>query len=206
LTYTPVTSTLSVPIISVSAVTGSTSVSTGALVVAGGVGIAGTINVGGKLVINDSTDATSISTGAIIATGGVGISKNLVVGGAVSIGTPVASTVIPSIISNNMQLASFTKTGIIGSAPTTLDTYDATVYRSARYTIQIVDSGKVHVTEITLLHNGIDVYINEYGISTSAGELGAFNASFATTTVTLLFTPSTATSMTIKVVRMCITL
>jgi hypothetical protein len=206
LTYTPVTSTLSVPIISVSAVTGSTSVSTGALVVAGGVGIAGTINVGGKLVINDSTDATSISTGAIIATGGVGISKNLVVGGAVSIGTPVASTVIPSIISNNMQLASFTKTGIIGSAPTTLDTYDATVYRSARYTIQIVDSGKVHVTEITLLHNGIDVYINEYGISTSAGELGAFNASFATNTVTLLFTPSTATSMTIKVVRMCITL
>lgn len=206
LTYTPVTSTFSSPSISVSAVTVSTSALTGALVVAGGVGIAGTVNIGGKLVINDITDVTSTITGSVVTAGGVGIAKNLVVGGAVTVGSPVASTVIPSIISNNMQIASFTKTGIIGSAATSLDTYNATVFRSARYTIQIVDAGKVHVTEITLLHNGIDVYINEYGISTSAGELGVFNASFVVSTVTLLFTPSAASSMTIKVVRMCITL
>ena len=206
LTYTPATSTFSAPIISVSAVTASTSVSTGALVVAGGVGIGGTANIGGKIVINDTTDAASTVTGSIVTAGGVGIAKNLVVGGAVTVGTPVASTVIPAIISNNMQLSSFTKTGIIGSASTPLDTYDATVYRSARYTVQIVDSGKVHITEITLLHNGTDVFINEYGISTSAGELGVFNASLVAGTVTLLFTPSAATSMTIKVVRMCITL
>ena len=206
LTYTPATSTFSAPIISVSAATASTSALTGALVVAGGAGISGTVNIGGKIVINDTTDATSTVTGSIVTAGGAGIAKNLVVGGAVTVGTLVASTVIPAIISNNMQLASFTKTGIIGSASTPLDTYDATVYRSARYTIQIVDGVKVHVTEITLLHNGTDVYINEYGISTSAGELGAFNASFVAGTVTLLFTPAAAVSMTIKVVRMCITL
>lgn len=92
-------------------VTESTSPSTGALVVRGGVGVAKNLNVGGngdvngnfnvdgnfsvggsttftgpssfggKLNITDATQSTSITTGAITVAGGVGIGKNLNVGG-----------------------------------------------------------------------------------------------------------------------------
>lgn len=52
----------------------STSTSTGALQVAGGVGVAENLNVGGVTKVTDSTASSSKTTGAVIVTGGVGIS------------------------------------------------------------------------------------------------------------------------------------
>lgn len=54
-------------------VTDSTTTSNGALIVAGGVGIAKNLNVGGITTINDTTEATDSSTGALIVSGGIGI-------------------------------------------------------------------------------------------------------------------------------------
>lgn len=67
---------------------GSSSPSTGALVVAGGTGIGENLYVGGSaffdgpLSVTDDTESTSTTTGALIVTGGVGIGKRLNVGGA----------------------------------------------------------------------------------------------------------------------------
>ena len=56
----------------------------GALVVAGGVGIGGDLNVGGTFGLTSSTDSTSKDTGAfILANGGLGIEKNIVAGGGI---------------------------------------------------------------------------------------------------------------------------
>jgi hypothetical protein len=63
----------------------STSCTTGALVVDGGVGIAKNLNVCGKLDLNNDTESTSCTTGALIVDGGVGIAKNLNVCGSVTI-------------------------------------------------------------------------------------------------------------------------
>jgi hypothetical protein len=56
-----------------------------------------------------------------------------------------------------------------------------------------------------LTHDTTNAYINEYGIITNNGELGVFSATIDSTNVTLTFTPSTVSSMIIKVVRFGIT-
>ena len=61
--------------------TQSTSSSTGAVIVSGGVGIAKNVYAGGTVTIADTTQSTSSSTGAVIVSGGVGIAKNVHLGG-----------------------------------------------------------------------------------------------------------------------------
>ncbi|KAJ3371231.1 hypothetical protein GGF31_003408 [Allomyces arbusculus] len=60
--------------------TESTSTSTGALVVPGGVGIAKNLNVGGIGHIYNTTQSTSLSTGAFVVDGGAAVAKSLNVG------------------------------------------------------------------------------------------------------------------------------
>jgi hypothetical protein len=59
--------------------TASTTKTTGALTVAGGVGISGAVNCGATIVA-DTTDSSSTTTGALQTTGGAGIAKSLWVG------------------------------------------------------------------------------------------------------------------------------
>ena len=99
---------------------GSTSPSTGALVVNGGVGIGQNLNVGGtanfggatsfggKLLVTDATSSGSTTTGAAVVTGGVGIGKELNVGGATSLGSSLA-VVGASSFSNTLQVTGATK-------------------------------------------------------------------------------------------------
>jgi len=59
--------------------TGSGSTSTGALIVSGGVGIGGSLNVGSDVIINGGRESNSTSTGSLIVRGGVGITGGLYV-------------------------------------------------------------------------------------------------------------------------------
>jgi hypothetical protein len=61
--------------LNISGTADSTSSTTGALIVSGGVGIAKSVNIGG------TTDSTSSTTGALIVSGGFGISKSVNIGG-----------------------------------------------------------------------------------------------------------------------------
>ena len=71
----------------------STSTSTGAVVNAGGEGIAGNLYVGGNIVTTATTKSVSTASGAIIASGGVGVAGNVYVGGNINI---IATTVTTS--------------------------------------------------------------------------------------------------------------
>lgn len=58
-----------------------------------------------------------------------------------------------------------------------------------------------------LFHDGSNVYMTEYGISTNLGELGTFDSTIGAGTVTLNFQANyTPTSMTVKTMRTAITL
>ena len=88
---------------SFSANTASSNTSTGSVIVTGGVGMSGDLNVGGNiysigsLKVNSSTASSNTSTGSIIVTGGVGISGNLNVGGSfTAAGTNFTSNVVVS--------------------------------------------------------------------------------------------------------------
>jgi hypothetical protein len=63
--------------------TASSSTSTGALVSAGGVGVAGAVNAGGPINTTDTTVSSSATTGAIVAAGGAGIAGAINAGGAI---------------------------------------------------------------------------------------------------------------------------
>ena len=75
------------------------------------VGIGSTIpdvklDVGGKAIIDDTTQTTSVSTGALVVSGGVGIGKSLFVGGDMS----VAGTLTYEDVTNT-ETAGITTTG-----------------------------------------------------------------------------------------------
>jgi hypothetical protein len=166
-----------------------------------------TISAGGVVSITNSTDSNATNNGALVVTGGVGIGKNLTVGTAVTVGTATTQTVVNSFYSNNTLLSSYTSGFIQTNSAINLDTFSALTYRTAKYLVQIVDGTKIHVEEILVFHDGTNVYMTEYAISTSQGELGTFDAGLASNTITLTFTANyTPTQMTIKMSRQTITL
>lgn len=88
--------------------TASTAATTGALTVAGGVGIAGNEYVGGLLRVTDATASTSSSTGAAVITGGVGIGGSANVGGNLTVtGSVNASINAQSITGKSLTLGDF---------------------------------------------------------------------------------------------------
>lgn len=172
----------------------------------GALDVEGNVLFQSGLRITTSTNSTSTITGAVVVTGGVGIGKDVHIGGTITVGLPNDGVSVPAINSNNVQLASYTSNVITGSSPVNLDQWSSTVYRTARYTAQVVDGNNVHVSEIVVFHNGTNAYLNEYGVTTSNGELGTFSATYIGGYVIMSFTPVSATAMTIKLARTTITL
>jgi hypothetical protein len=80
--------------LSVSGTTATTSPTTGALTVAGGVGVGGDVQIGGKAVVGSTVDATSPTTGAVTVAGGVGIAKSVNVGGTTDSTTITTGAVV----------------------------------------------------------------------------------------------------------------
>jgi hypothetical protein len=135
----------------------------------------------------------------LVVTGGVGIGGALNVGGA-------GSFAATGVTIGNTLVSSYTSGLITTNSAQNLDTFSTSTYRTARYTIQVYDATKVHITEMTIFHDNTTVYKNEYGISSNTGELGSFDATLAGGTITLTFTPNyTPSAMTIKASRTAIT-
>ncbi len=160
------------------------------------------------LTITESQNSNATTNGAVRVSGGVGIVRDVFVGGSITAGATLAatsSTVVPAMFSNNFLLSSYTSGIISGVTKVDLDSYSSTVYRSARYFVQIVDGSNVHISEISLFHDGVKAYINEYGIATNNGQLGTFDAELTLGNVIVNFTPDNATNMQIKMVRIGVT-
>ena len=166
-----------------------------------------TVSVAGIESITNTIDSNATNNGALVVSGGVGIAKNLVVGTAITVASATTQTVVNSFYSNNTLLSNYTSGYIQTNALISLDSYSALTYRTAKYVVQVVDGAKIHVEEILVFHDGTNVYMTEYAISTSQGELGTFDATLASNNITLNFTPNyTPTQMTIKMTRQTITL
>lgn len=169
----------------------------------------------GKSKIADGTSVTSTNTGALQVVGGVGVGQNLFVGGIVTAGgAPVASATVSGFVTNNALIATYTSPAISTTSTQNLDTFSTSTYRTAKYLVQLVDTGaaipRVHTTEMMIFHDGGNVYKSEYGIVSNVGELGTFDATITGGNVQLTFTPSfptlTPSALTIKVYRTGITL
>jgi hypothetical protein len=104
----------------ITSTTTSTSTTTGALVVNGGVGIAGVGIIGGNIVAAATTTSTSTTTGAIVSRGGVGISGALFNGGVhESTGNIVAAATTTSTSTTTGALVVRGGAGIAGTITST---------------------------------------------------------------------------------------
>lgn len=80
--------------------------------------------------------------------------------------------------------------------PTVIDSFDATVWRMVKYLVSIsktsAGNNKFYATELTLLVDGDDVSVSEYGTIDNDGNIGTITVSRAGNTVALTVTPDPA--------------
>jgi flagellar hook-basal body complex protein FliE len=81
-----------------------------------------------------------------------------------------------------------------------IDSFSKTQYRSAQYLIQLSDGISYHLTNVTIIHDGVTPYITEYGAVLSNAPLGILDVSVSGGFVNLLLTPTNA-SVVVRLVR-----
>jgi len=138
----------------------------------------------GTLYLNDSTLGLQVGTNAIVQ-------NNLTVGGDIYITGRVIG-LEESTFSNTVTLSSNTQVSI--------DSFDATQYRSAKYITQMTSNTSYHVLEMLVIHDGTNTYMTQYGELVTTSSLGTFDSSINSGTLSILFTPSNQNT-TINLVR-----
>jgi hypothetical protein len=91
--------------------------------------------------------------------------------------------------------------------PTIIDTFDATQWRMVKYIVSISKTTQgdnlFYATELTLLVDGQNVSVNEYGTIDNDGNMGTITVSRAGNTVALTVTPDSAIKpVTVRFARM----
>ena len=150
----------------------------GDLTVSGDAVISGNISVAGTITYDDVTFVDSI--GVVTARSGIEL-------GAGSI-TPV------------IAIEAATETTTTTSA-STIDSFTAATFRSAQYQIQITQGSNYHVTTLNVLHDGTDVYLNEFGTIRTAAALATFDADINSGSVRVRATPTTDSSTVFKLTK-----
>jgi hypothetical protein len=89
---------------------------------------------------------------------------------------------------------------------TVIDNFDATVWRMVKYLISIKKTSegdnKFYATEMTILVDGTDVSVSEYGTIDTDGNIGTISVSRVGNTVALSVTPDPAiTPITVRYAR-----
>lgn len=161
----------------------------------GGLAVAKNIIVGGTSLMGGLAEFKQDST----------FRQDVIVEGAVTSGLTIDGAVVPALYSNNFLISSYVSPSITSTATITLDSFSSSVYRTAKYTAQIITGSKIHSSEILLFHNNSEVFLTEYGVLTTNEELGTFDAELVSTTVNLKFTPSSSNLTVVKIVRVGIT-
>jgi hypothetical protein len=71
-----------------------------------------------------------------------------------------------------------------------LDTFDSTLYRTAKYLVQIANTSSYQAAEVLLIHDGSQVFITEYAQLATGTSLGVIDADISGGNVRLLVNPS----------------
>jgi hypothetical protein len=91
--------------------------------------------------------------------------------------------------------------------PTVIDNFDATVWRMAKYIISISKTtdgdNKFYVTELSILVDGENVNVSEYGTIDNDGNMGTISVSRSGNTVAVTVIPDSAIKpVTVRFARM----
>lgn len=77
---------------------------------------------------------------------------------------------------------------------TTVDTITNSLYRSAKYVIQVTNGASYQVSEALVIQNGTNANVAEYGIVRTGGNLGVISATVSGGTTVVQFIAANATN------------
>jgi len=86
-------------------------------------------------------------------------------------------------------------------AQTAIDTWSTSTYRTAKYIVSMSSGANYHAIELLLIHDGTTPTITQYAEVIIGSSLATFDASIASTTLTLLANPATTSSITYNLLR-----
>jgi hypothetical protein len=122
--------------------------------------------------------------------------------GAVTVNNTLTATTINTANSGITAVNASTTTT---AANQVIDTVSILTHRSVKYSIQITSGSSYHFTEVTLIHNGTTVFMNEYGTIQTNSSLATFDSDISGNNMRLLITPTNAVNA-IKIVKTTIIL
>ena len=113
-------------------------------------------------------------------------------------GDPVQKLHIDEVAGFDVGTASSTATTVFS-----LDTFSASVFRSAEYTVQITNStdSDYQTLKISLFHDGSTVYLTQYASIFDNGAQATFDADISSGNVRLRVTPASGDTMAYKFIR-----
>jgi hypothetical protein len=122
--------------------------------------------------------------------------------------TAILGTQTSGTTSSNTYLVTYSSAnvGAISANSITLssigvvDSFSASTYRSAKYLAQMTVGSNYHMTELSLIHDGISVWISQYGEVFNNVSLGTYDASITSGILNLSFNP-VSPGTTIKILR-----
>lgn len=182
----------------------------GRLTAAGTANIATTLSVAG----GTGTDTVDLISDTLTFTGGTGVTtavtNNTV---TFSIGQDVATSASVTFANVASGAITIDSTGELNTSTqavnvntiTTVDSFDKTAYRTAKYLIQVSQGTKYTSSEVLLAHDGTDSYMSEYAVI----ELGASRIPMTVSTsisagnvlLRVTITDAASTNATVKVAR-----
>ena len=138
----------------------------------------GNVSIAGTVTYDDVTNVDSV--GIVTARSGV------------YFGSPTVSAIITNSATTTTE------------SQTSIDSFSASTYRSAKYQIQITRGSEYQVTEISIVHDGSDSYGTEYATLKTGANLSTFSTDISGGNVRLLATPTSSTSTVFKFTKTAI--
>lgn len=87
------------------------------------------------------------------------------------------------------------------TSATNVDSWDKTVYRSAKYIVQITQGSNYQVSQIAIIQDGTSTYMTEYGVLETNGPLATFTSSISGSNAVLTVTMGSGTLATINITK-----
>jgi hypothetical protein len=128
---------------------------------------------------NQANTANSIAANSVQTTGST-------MTGTLTVPTLTANGSVT--INTNMYLSSTTHTLPTGGISGSVDSWSTTSYRSAKYIAQMTYGSSYHMLEVSVIHDGTQVYISQFGEVKTGSSLGTFDGLISGGTFSLLCT------------------
>lgn len=110
-------------------------------------------------------------------------------------------TVIITSLATTVFNASRTTTSLVSTAANqTVDTFNASTYRSARYTIQMTHGTDYSAQEVMVIHDGSTAYNSSYGLVETGSSLGTVATTMQSGMVLVTVSP-TYSNTTVKITK-----